>query len=157
MTASQAKRTRVFLTGAAGNWGRAVLDAFRGRDEFEVIALVLPNPKDLAAIRRYEDMANLDVVFGDLTDFEAVERCVRGADFILHIGAVVSPFADEHPELAHRVNVGSMNNIIRAVHAHLAYKPGSNNFPGIPGQPARRCPDSAGQERCHPHQRSVPN
>lgn len=115
MTGSPAKRTRVFLTGAAGNWGRAVLDAFRNRDGFEVIALVLPTPKDLAAIRRYEDMPNLEVVFGDLTDYGVVQRCVRGTDFILHIGAVVSPFADDHPELAHRVNVGSMENIIRAV------------------------------------------
>lgn len=117
MTDAPAQRKRVFLTGAAGNWGRAVLDAFRTRDEFDVIALVLPNPKDLSVIRRYEEMANLEVVFGDLTDYEVVERCVRGADFVLHIGAVVSPFADDHPELAHRVNVGSMDNIIRAVKA----------------------------------------
>ena len=111
-------RRRVFLTGAAGNWGRAVLEAFREReDEFEVVALVLPTPKDTAAIRRFEDMENLEVVFGDLTEYSAVERCVRGADVVLHIGAIVSPFADDHPELAHRVNVGSIRNIIRAVKA----------------------------------------
>ena len=111
-------RRRVFLTGAAGNWGRAVLEAFREREsDFEVVALVLPSPKDTAAIRRFEDMENLEVVFGDLTDFSAVERCVRGSDVVLHIGAVVSPFADDHPELAHRVNVGSIRNIIRAVKA----------------------------------------
>lgn len=111
-------RRRVFLTGAAGNWGRRVLDAFREQaDRFDVVALVLPTPKDLAVIRQYEDMENLDVVFGDLTDYAAVERCVRGADVVLHIGAVVSPFADDHPELAHRVNVGSIRNIIRAVEA----------------------------------------
>ncbi|MFG6403096.1 NAD-dependent epimerase/dehydratase family protein [Microbacterium sp. P04] len=111
-------RRRVFLTGAAGNWGRRVLDHFRERAEtFDVVALVLPSPKDLAIIRRYEDMENLEVVFGDLTDYQAVERCVRGADVVLHIGAVVSPVADDYPELAHRVNVGSIRNIIRAVQA----------------------------------------
>jgi nucleoside-diphosphate-sugar epimerase len=116
--ASTTGRRRVFLTGAAGNWGRRVLDAFRTRaDTFDVVALVLPSPKDVEIIRRYEDMENLEVVFGDLTDYAAVERCVRDADVILHIGAVVSPVADDHPELAHRVNVGSIRNIIRAVQA----------------------------------------
>jgi nucleoside-diphosphate-sugar epimerase len=118
MGAQTASRTRVFLTGAAGNWGRKVLDEFRDRsDEFDVVALVLPSPKDLAVIHQYEDMENLHVVFGDLTDYPTVESCVRGADFVLHIGAVVSPFADDHPALAHAVNVGSMQNIIRAVAA----------------------------------------
>ncbi|WP_279308501.1 NAD-dependent epimerase/dehydratase family protein [Rathayibacter rubneri] len=113
-----AGRVRVFLTGATGNWGRRVLDEFRERqDRFVVVALVLPSEKDLAVIREYEDMPNLEVVFGDLTEYSTVEACVREADFVLHIGAVVSPFADDHPELAHRVNVGSMRNIIRAVRA----------------------------------------
>src|SRR4029453_3090857 len=112
------RRTRVLLTGATGNWGRRVLDEFRCRDDrFEVVALVLPAPKDLAVIRQYEDMENLEVVFGDLTDYAAVEKCVRGADYVLHIGAVVSPLADEHPELAMRVNTMSIRNIITAVKA----------------------------------------
>ena len=109
-------KTRVFLTGAAGNWGRAVLDQFRARaDRFDVVALVLPEGRDLEAIRQYEDMTNLEVVFGDLTDPAAVDRCVQGADLVLHIGGVVSPFADERPDLARKVNIGSMRNIIRAV------------------------------------------
>ncbi|SDG70891.1 Nucleoside-diphosphate-sugar epimerase [Lentzea fradiae] len=112
------RRTRVFLTGATGNWGRAVLDEFRVRaDHVEVVALVLPSKRDTEVIRRYADMENLEVVHGDLTDYEAVERCVRGADFVLHVGAVVSPYADDRPELAHRVNVGSIRNIVRAVRA----------------------------------------
>lgn len=111
-------RTRVFLTGAAGNWGRRILDEFRERsDSFDVIALVLPTARDIASIREYEDMKNLEVVFGDMTDFNTVERCVAGADFILHVGAAVSPAVDDQPGLATRVNVGSMDAIIRAVKA----------------------------------------
>lgn len=111
-------RRRVFLTGAAGNWGRAILREFAERsDLYQVVALVLPSPKDLGAIRQFEGMENLEVLFGDLTDYDAVESCVRGADVVLHVGAVVSPFADEHPELAHRVNIGSIRNIIRSVRA----------------------------------------
>lgn len=113
-----AARKRVFLTGAAGNWGRFVLDEFRNRaDRFEVIALVLPTPNDTAAIRRYEDMPNLQVRFGDLTDYDAVAACVAGSDYVAHLGGIVSPAGDDNPELALRVNVGSIRNIVRAVQA----------------------------------------
>ena len=112
------KKKRVFLTGAAGNWGRYILREFAARaDRFDVIALVLPSSKDIAAIREFEGMTNLQVVFGDVTDYDAVARCVSGTDFVLHVAAVVSPFADDHPALAHRVNVESIRNIIRAVAA----------------------------------------
>ncbi len=111
-------RTRIFLTGAAGNWGTRILDLLRDRaDQFDVLALVLPTKRDIAAIRRYEDMANLDVVFGDLTDYATVLRCVQGADYVLHVGAAVSPATDDHPGLATRVNVGSIRNIVQAVKA----------------------------------------
>ncbi|WP_256451460.1 NAD-dependent epimerase/dehydratase family protein [Amycolatopsis sp. CA-230715] len=104
------------MTGATGNWGRYIVRQFAERaDRFDVVALVLPAER--AAIREFEDVGNLTVVPGDFTDYAAVERCVRGADFVLHVGAVVSPFADDHPELAHRVNVGGVRTIVEAVRA----------------------------------------
>lgn len=119
MTISEPQsRTTVFLTGATGNWGRATLREFRSRaDRIDIIALVLPTERDREALVEFADMQNLEVVFGDLTDYASVESCVRRADIVLHVGAIVSPLADENPVLAHKVNVGSMENIIRAVAA----------------------------------------
>lgn len=112
------RRRTVFLTGATGNWGRHVLLELLWRsDVFDVVTLVLPTERDTAAIRPYEDAESLRVVFGDLTDPAAVATCVQQADVVLHVGAVVSPHADDHPELAHRVNVNSMANIVAAVRA----------------------------------------
>lgn len=114
---SQATK-KVFLTGGTGNWGKVILREFKERgDRFDVVALVLPTHRDTEAIREFEDMENLTVIFGDLTDYQTIAQCVQGADYVLHTGAVVSPAADDNPELTHKVNVGGARNIIRAVKA----------------------------------------
>jgi nucleoside-diphosphate-sugar epimerase len=66
-------------------------------------------------MEEFSDMENLSVVWGDLTDYDDVVRAIEGVDVVLHVGAVVSPLADRNPKLAWRVNVGSIQNIIRAV------------------------------------------
>jgi len=111
-------KKRVFLTGATGNWGRCILREFSDRsDRFEVTALVLPGERGHPVLAEFADMGNLRVVYGDLTDYPTVEACVDGADYVLHVAAIVSPAADDHPEAAHKVNTGSARNIIDAVRA----------------------------------------
>ncbi|WP_082590632.1 NAD(P)-dependent oxidoreductase [Agromyces sp. Soil535] len=111
-------RTRVLLTGATGNWGRAALREFARRaDRMTVLAFAMPTDRDRETLAEFDGMENLEVAWGDLTDAAAVAACVRRVDVVLHVGAVVSPLADEQPELAHRVNVGSMRNLIAAVKA----------------------------------------
>ncbi|GAA5031245.1 NAD-dependent epimerase/dehydratase family protein [Microbacterium fluvii] len=105
----------VLLTGATGNWGRATLRAFRDRPEVRVRAFAQPTDRDRAVLAEFEDMPNIEIAWGDLTRYDDVARAVSGVDVILHVGAVVSPLADAQPALAHRVNIGSMQNIIRAV------------------------------------------
>lgn len=80
-----------------------------------VRAFALPGAGERAVLADFSDMENLEVVVGDLTRYGDVARAVDGVDVILHVGAVVSPLADANPALARRVNVGSMQNIIRAV------------------------------------------
>ncbi|NUS59033.1 MAG: NAD(P)H-binding protein [Streptomycetaceae bacterium] len=110
--------TRVFLTGATGNWGRCILREFADRgDRFRVLALVLPGERDHPVLAEFAGMPNLEVVYGDLTDYPTVEACVSRADYVLHVAAVVSPFADDHPDLAREVNIGSARNIVDAVRA----------------------------------------
>ncbi len=109
------RRAKVLLTGATGNWGRAALREFRERDAVDVVAFALPTESERAVLAEFADMENLRVEWGDLTRYADVERAIRGVDLVLHVGAVVSPIADDHPRLARRVNVGSMQNIIRAV------------------------------------------
>jgi nucleoside-diphosphate-sugar epimerase len=110
-------RPRVLLTGATGNWGRATLRELRDRDAVDVVGFAMPTDADRAVLHEFADMPNLTIAWGDLTSYADVARAIEGVDVILHVGAVVSPLADAHPRLARRVNVGSMQNIIRAVKA----------------------------------------
>lgn len=108
----------VFLTGASGNMGGATLRKLLARsDRFKVKALVLPRDKDNATIKRYTGHPALEIVWGDLTNYDEVLAGVTGADQVLHIGGMVSPMADRHPELTMKVNVGAARNIVRAIKA----------------------------------------
>lgn len=111
-------RQRILLTGATGNWGRATLRELRERsDSIHVVAFALPTAQDRSVLEAFADMPNLEVFWGDLTNYEDVQRAITDVDVIFHVGAVVSPLADAKPALANRVNVGSMQNIVRAVKA----------------------------------------
>ncbi|BCW45077.1 NAD-dependent epimerase/dehydratase family protein [Arthrobacter sp. StoSoilB5] len=116
MKQSQKLKKRVFLTGATGNWGQYILREFARRaDRFDVLALVLPTPRDtpLSASSRTWKISASSLAMSRTTP--TVLSYVTETDFVLHTGAVVSPFADDHPELTHAVNVGGARNIIRAI------------------------------------------
>lgn len=108
----------VFLTGATGNMGSATLAELMARaDRFHVRALVRPEERDHPVIKRFDGNPALEWLPGDLTSAEDMRRGVTGADQVLHIGGMVSPLADLHPELTMRVNVGGARNIVEAIKA----------------------------------------
>lgn len=113
-----AARETVFLTGATGNMGREVLRGLRARaDALHVRILVHPDDRDRTPARRLIRDSGAEVIYGDLTRYEDVSRGVTGADWVLHVGGLVSPLADRLPELTRRVNVEGTANIVRAIQA----------------------------------------
>ncbi|MGR7000551.1 hypothetical protein ACU686_25050 [Yinghuangia aomiensis] len=55
-----------------------------------MVSLVLPHERDHPVLAEFAGMPNLDVVYGDLTDYPTVEACVARVDYVLHVAAVVS-------------------------------------------------------------------
>ena len=107
----------ILLTGASGNMGQATLaELFQRTDRFLVKALALDTPQDRKILAPYQKMG-LSVVWGDLTCYQDVLDAVTGTDIVLHVGGIVSPFADTRPELTMKVNVGAAENIVRAIKA----------------------------------------
>ncbi|CUH97045.1 hypothetical protein P22_3171 [Propionispora sp. 2/2-37] len=112
------KKKTVFLTGASGHMGHeGFKQLLTERDRLNIIALVLPTRKDKQIMSKYEDEPGVRIVWGDLTNYADVLQCVEQADYVLHVGGMVSPAADYLPSLTTKVNVGAVKNIIKAIKA----------------------------------------
>ena len=112
---------RILLTGATGNMGSATLDAFAARDhDVAIRALALPSERAHPVVQRYSKDRAVEFVWGDLRDKAQVKAAVDGCDMVLHVGGLVSPLADHHPELTMAVNVGGAANIVDAIKAQPA-------------------------------------
>ena len=108
-------KKNILLTGASGNMGQATLaELFQRTDRFTVKALALDTPRDREILAPFQKQG-LEVVWGDLTCYQDVLQAVSGADIVLHVGGLVSPYADTRPELTLKVNVGAAENIVRAI------------------------------------------
>lgn len=108
-------KKRVCITGPTGTMGMATLREFAGRlDRFEVTLLARPgktNERKLAPFLA----AGFKVVWGNLTNLDDVRRATEDADYVLHIGGMVSPAADYHPRETLKVNVEGARNVAAAV------------------------------------------
>jgi len=108
-------RKVVFLTGATGMMGGQTLKQLLARpNRFKVRALVRPSEKNKALMKKYA-CPTLEVIWGDMADYDTIKKCVDGSDYVLHIGAMASPAADKYPEETLRTNIGSTLNIIKAI------------------------------------------
>ena len=109
-------KKRVFLTGATGVMGGATLDELLSRgDKFDVAVLVRDTKRNRQKMAKYGD--KISVIWGDLLNYDDVLKGVSGADYVLHIGGMVSPSADYKPKSVMKVNVAAAENVVKAVKA----------------------------------------
>ncbi len=112
--ASKPKKV-VFATGVTGTMGQETMKQLLSRNNrFQVRILARPSEKNIALMQKYI-CPSLEVIWGDMADYDTVKRGVDGADYVLHIGAMVSPAADQYPEQTLYTNIGSTLNIIKAI------------------------------------------
>ncbi len=106
----------VFLTGATGNMGWAGFqELYSRRDRFNIRILVRDSKKNRKKLAGYADEPSVSIVWGDLTRYEDVLAGVSGADYVLHVGGMVSPAADYFPEQTLKVNVTAAENVVKAI------------------------------------------
>ncbi len=106
------------LTGASGNMGyQGFLELHAKKEEFQISLLLRASDKNRKKFQKYEKDPAVRIVWGDLTRYEDVLELVTGADYVLHVGGMVSPAADYYPRKTLETNVTAAQNIVRAVKA----------------------------------------
>ena len=110
------EKKTVFLTGACGGMGfQGLTRMLKDGDSYNTLVLVRDSEKNRKMLEPYMALGNLEVVWGDLNDYDTVYKCVEKSDLILHVAAFVSPQADYNPKKAMQVNYGSTKNLITAI------------------------------------------
>lgn len=109
------RQKTVLVTGATGTMGQETLKELLKRgNRFKVRAFARPSETNRKKMKKYAG-PNLEVAWGDLSSYEDIKKAVDGADYVLHIGAMVSPAADKYPEQTLYTNIGSTLSIIKAI------------------------------------------
>ena len=104
----------IFLTGATGTMGYAgMTEILRYPEKYHLRILARPSKKNKEKLAPLAD--KVEVVWGDLTNYDDILRGVTGADIVLHVGGMVSPQADYRPKATLRTNISAATNIRDAV------------------------------------------
>ncbi|MBQ8028979.1 MAG: NAD(P)-dependent oxidoreductase [Clostridia bacterium] len=112
------KKKTVFLTGSSGTMGFAAFkELYARKDMYNIVLLNRGSEKNKNLFKKYEYDRSVKLVWGDLLNYEDILECVNGADYVLHVGGLVSPAADYFPKKTLKTNVNAMKNIIKAVKA----------------------------------------
>jgi NAD dependent epimerase/dehydratase len=110
---------RVLVTGAGGFIGSQLVEALLLRGA-QVRAFVRYNSRGDAGLLRLlpaELADHLEVVAGDLREWQAVRQVVRDCDIVFHLGALISiPYSYHHPFEVAETNFMGTLNVLMACH-----------------------------------------
>ena len=98
---------KFLVTGASGYIGGHLVEKL-SEIGMETIAFVRPTSN----IERLKSINNVEIRFGDLTDYSSVKRAVEGIQVVYHVGGLVNDWGDY--QKFYRANFLGTENIIRA-------------------------------------------
>lgn len=108
---------RVLVTGAGGFIGSHLVERLLN-EVGQVRAFVRYNSRGDIGLLRYlgrEKLSDVEIIFGDLRDFNALLSSLRGVDVLFHLGAMVSiPYSYLHPYEVIETNVLGTTNVLLA-------------------------------------------
>ena len=111
------KKYTVFLTGGTGVMGEAVISELSHHLDIINLRLLFHQRSIPSTISNiiYNNLNSIEVIKGDLRDYDVILKCMKDVDYVLHVGGMVSPHADPFPYETQEVNIDGMKNICKAV------------------------------------------
>ena len=77
----------IFLTGATGTMGYAgMTEILRYPEKYNLRILARPSAKNKEKLAPLAD--KVEIIWGDLTNYDDILRGVTGADIVLHVGGM---------------------------------------------------------------------
>ena len=108
---------KLLITGASGFAGNVLLDLLIKRSpEAQISVFMLPDDPGEERVRG-KALPHLRILYGDITDAEAVDRAVAGQSHVVHLAALISYWSREQGRLF-RVNQLGVENIVEACLRH---------------------------------------
>lgn len=88
----------VLLTGASGTVGYEVLKQLS--EQAYRYNITVFDKKTGHSYKKLKPFFNkVEIVWGDLTNINDVEKVCRNKDFVIHLAAIIPPLADKKPDL----------------------------------------------------------
>lgn len=122
---------RILVTGAVGGFGAALLRRLSARDDAEIVALDVVEPRSLPAGAEFHG--------ADVRDVDAVAKAMAGCDVVVHLAWVVRPIKD----LAHArsIDIGGTKAVLDAMErtgcGRLVFAASVTAYGHRPGHPQR--------------------
>ncbi|MFX1460279.1 MAG: NAD-dependent epimerase/dehydratase family protein [Promethearchaeota archaeon] len=107
-------KKKILITGASGSVGIKVFHEFFARKhKYNITLFLRDSKKNKKLFKNYRE--ELSIVWGDLRNFNEVEKAVANQDIILHIAGVIPISEESNPEVTQAVNVDGTKNIINSM------------------------------------------
>lgn len=106
------KKISILLTGACGSIGYEVIKIAAGISSIKVRTFDLATAKNKRKLKKHP---KVEVITGDLRDPFKVWLACQDIDYVIHLGALIPPAADDNHELARQINVEGTRNILNTL------------------------------------------
>ncbi len=117
------KNKVLLITGGTGSFGKAVLDRYVETDCFSEIRIFSRDEKKQSDMMREYSNNKIKFHIGNVRDYNAVERAVKGVDYIFHAAALKQvPSCEFFPMEAVKTNVIGTENVLDAAIRHAVKK-----------------------------------
>jgi nucleoside-diphosphate-sugar epimerase len=108
------KKKKVLLTGGSGLIGKEIFRELISRKrKYDLSLLLRPSRKNKKLFKSYKE--TVEIIWGDITNFEDVKNAVFNKDIVIHAAGVLPDIAMFEPDLAKLTNIGGTENVLNAM------------------------------------------